>query len=144
MIKKVKLGEVLIDSGTLLFVDPLRIRDDWRNIGVIDGIVFWGPGKDQLTELLRNRQIEVIEGMRYNRVKPLDEPIVRELLLLVEQPVLLRYHVNHSLELVRDSRNGEVEHLGGVAVETNFGFYSVYGVYENEELRKVEIILDEE
>jgi hypothetical protein len=50
---KKKIGEVGVDSGQLMIMDPCYVKGQWRDDDEIIGVRFWGKDEERVREILQ-------------------------------------------------------------------------------------------
>lgn len=160
--KRKLIGQVGVDSGQLMVIDPCYIDDTWKSEGKITGIKFWGQGENEVAEYLKSKGATVDEKSGSYRVNSEDrdylEKVRDEIRLhssLIQMTVISSFITESTYDDICDitgneKQGGEFAGLG-VAFTSGLGDggYNVYATYNDlgawgERITKVEIVLIEE
>ncbi|WP_164684897.1 hypothetical protein [Brevibacillus reuszeri] len=52
------LGQVGVDSGQLVIIDPCYIESEWQGKDSVLGVDFWGQGQEKIFSLLKDDGIQ--------------------------------------------------------------------------------------
>lgn len=166
--KRKLIGQVGVDSGQLMVVDPCYINSEWKNNEKSIGIKFWGQGQEEVAKLLKEQDEKVIGKNGTYRIMTENEihlrKLEREIQRLAKEVdmVVVTYTITeNTYDTVCDLTSSEEQagqlnyrmgHAGlGVAFSSGLGdgVYDVYATYKDlgawgERISKVEIILIDE
>ncbi len=160
--KRKLIGQVGVDSGQLMVIDPCYIDSSWKSEGKITGVKFWGQGENEVAEYLKSKGATVEEKSGSYRVSSGDrdylEKVRDEIKLhssLIQMTVITSFITESSYDEICDitgnsNQGGEFAGLG-VAFTSGLGDggYNVYATYKDlgawgERITKVEIVLIDE
>ena len=163
---KKKIGEVGVDSGQLVVMDPCYVRDQWIEEGEVKAVKFWGRDWEKVGDILKDsykREPYEHDGTVVVDAKSDDEAeniisdiddIVRKNKLLVIHSKVTGSSYDKCCELTgTEDKGGQLNYLlghagMGVAFSSGFGdgCYDVIATYRDfgkwgVRVSKVEIIL---
>lgn len=126
--RRVKLGQVTVDSGCLFVADPGLIEHRWirQQNAPVTGIRFWGAGAAKAAELLQAEGYDVTKVDRHVHSLRLQvnqsvgevEARLEAISAKCEAPVLWSQRAMGTLDeaydvVSRENRGGQVVNLGG-------------------------------
>jgi hypothetical protein len=166
--KRELIGQVGVDSGQLMIIDPCYIDGEWESKGKVIGVQFWGQGQDEVAELLREcgEAVEELNGtyrimtdnttdteLIENKIRMFSEDIQK----IVLSSIITTSTYNQTCDITAGEKQGgqlnyRMGHAGlGVVFSSGLGdgIYDVYATYKDlgdwgERITKVEIILVED
>ncbi|MGG1659425.1 hypothetical protein [Brevibacillus sp. NRS-1366] len=160
------LGQVGVDSGQMVIIDPCYIESEWQGKESVLGVDFWGQGQEKILSLLKGDGIHVERIGGKCRVMTNDaEAMIKRIKFLsedIKQKVMAVPYTDSTYDKVCDitltedqggQLNYKMGHAGlGVAFNSGLGdgTYNVYATYKDIEgwgrrIVKVEIeLLDDE
>lgn len=166
--KRKLIGQVGVDSGQLMVIDPCYINSQWKSEGKAIGIQFWGQGQDDVAALLKELDEEVVSVNDTYRIMTENEihlhkleKDIQSLAKDIEKTVVSTFITDSTYDEICDLTLGEDQagqmnyrkgHAGlGVAFSSGLGdgVYDVYATYKDmgswgERISKVEIVLIDE
>jgi hypothetical protein len=151
---KKKIGEVGVDSGQLMIIDPCYVSDQWIKEGEVKAVQFWGKDEKKVHELLSkppyNRHSLYAEHcpqavVEVSSVEEADRIIADISEILVKHDLLVIYRkvtdstYDTCCELTgTDDKGGQLKYLMGhdglgVAFSSGFGdgCYDVIATYQD-------------
>ncbi|MGG4494443.1 hypothetical protein [Brevibacillus reuszeri] len=160
------LGQVGVDSGQLVIIDPCYIESEWQGRESVLGVDFWGQGQEKIFNLLNCEGIQIDRIGGKCRVITSDaEAMMKRIKLLsedIKQKIVTAPYTDSTYDKVCDitlteDQGGQLHfkmgHAGlGVAFHSGLGdgIYDVYATYKDiggwgKRIVKVEIeLLDDE
>lgn len=166
------IGQVAVDSGQLMIIDPASIEKHWKpeNESKIVGFSVWGSGEDSACEFLVSKGMSVLRNDNHCVVQVKNTkmiPLINDLLkqfreehtLNPDKTIMWNIITNSSYEEVcsitrNDERAGMLNDNLACAFQSGFGDgrYEVYAHYSvpdkkfvaDKRISKVEIILIDE
>lgn len=132
--KEIQLGEVGIDSGSLLLIDPCYLDDNWKreSEATSTGIKFWGMDEKRVNKKFGKSPIKVKNNRQGHRIKKRIEEFCQSNKLTVVTDFQSDSSYNKCRELIKLKEKGdhqlggqlyyELGHPGlGVVAATGFG-----------------------
>lgn len=165
--KRKLIGQVGVDSGQLMVIDPCYISSEWKNDEKPIGIKFWGQGKSEVAVLLKEQGYEVVDRNSSFRIMFEDEEQLIELGMKINRlsseigKIVVHTPITESTyDTICDltgsknqagQLNYQMDHSGlGVVFSSGLGdgAYDVYATYKDlgawgERITKVEIVMIE-
>lgn len=160
------LGQVGVDSGQLVIIDPCYIESEWQGKDSVLGVDFWGQGQEKIFSLLKDDGIQIERIGGKCRVITKDaEALIKRIKFLAEdmkQKIVTAPYTDSTYNKVcditlTDDQGGQLNYKMGqpelrVAFNSGLGdgVYNVYATYKDVEgwgkrIVKVEIeLLDDE
>jgi hypothetical protein len=169
--KRKLIGNVGVDSGQLMIIDPCYISDEWveEDGANIIGMKFWGQGQDEMAEFLINSGHDYITKENHvYKVKSDDDGYLRSVAKVIKEYsekigkiVLFSAITDSTYDTICDltcseDQAGQLNYAmghDGLAVAFSSGLgdgvYNVYATYKDmgnwgERITKVEIELIED
>ncbi|MCY7866068.1 hypothetical protein P8918_13745 [Bacillus spizizenii] len=171
MTERKLIGQVGVDSGQLMVIDPCYINSHWKNVGEVLGVHAWGEAGEDLVPRLKSLgyvvsierdRVIFIPANNHERAEAIQE-VIRKEAKRIGKVIVTNIKTSSSYDKVVDltlskdqagQLNYELGHAGlGVAFSSGLGdgIYGVYATYKDIEnwgrrITKVEIelISDEE
>lgn len=152
------LGQVGVDSGQLMVIDPCYINSEWKKEGSVLGVNFWGQGQERVAHSLEEEGIavELVDDGRYRVITGDAEALIEKIKTLsknIGQIVIAVPHTDSTYDKICDitmseDQGGKLDHGLAVVFSSGLGdgLYDVYATYKTldgwgERITKVEIEL---
>ncbi|GEB31637.1 hypothetical protein [Brevibacillus parabrevis] len=116
------LGQVGVDSGQLVIIDPRYIESEWKRTGSILGVDYWGQAQEKIYRLLKDDGIESEKlGGKYRVMTEEAETLIKKIEFLAKDMKQLNKNIDGwgkrivkvEIELVDDEYLQKInEHFG--------------------------------
>jgi hypothetical protein len=89
------LGQVGVDSGQLVIIDPRYIESEWKGTGSILGVDYWGQAQEKIYRLLKDDGIESEKlGGKYRVMTEEAETLIKKIEFLAKDMKQLNKNID--------------------------------------------------
>lgn len=88
-------GQVGVDSGQLVIIDPRYIESEWKGTGSILGVDYWGQAQEKIYRLLKDDGIESEKlGGKYRVMTEEAETLIKKIEFLAKDMKQLNKNID--------------------------------------------------